>query len=224
MSKSTGEKINDLRNQKSLTQEQLAENLDVNSITIQNWEKNKTTPIKQNVKKLCNYFNVDSDYLLGITEARRKKKIVISCIGILIITILVYLVIPKSYDYRIVNINSEYEVEGRIIFDYKDKKIIIDSVELKDKEKYQDIKLYDYGYVLKAGNEEIIRTNSMCGGYDNQSSPTYFLIEKFQTLKIETEITKEQFNKAKNNLELIIYYDDENFELNSIIIKLKLTN
>lgn len=54
-----------LRKSRYLTQEQLAEQLSVSSVTISKWERNETLPSLELLCKLADYFEVSVDELLG---------------------------------------------------------------------------------------------------------------------------------------------------------------
>jgi len=56
------------RRKKNLTQTQLSEAIGVSRITINKWEKGKSTPSVEMLLKLSEFFNVSVDYLLGIGE------------------------------------------------------------------------------------------------------------------------------------------------------------
>lgn len=59
-----GEKLLSLRKKKGLTQEELAEKIDVTRQTISNWELNETSPNPEQLKKLSKELNVSIDELL----------------------------------------------------------------------------------------------------------------------------------------------------------------
>ena len=58
-----GNKIFTLRKSKKLSQEQLAEKLNVTRQTISNWELNETTPDLNQAKELSKVFNISLDEL-----------------------------------------------------------------------------------------------------------------------------------------------------------------
>ena len=60
-----GEKIWRLRESKNISQDQLAELLDVSRQTISNWENDKVTLDAEKLKKLCEVFGVSADEMLG---------------------------------------------------------------------------------------------------------------------------------------------------------------
>lgn len=51
-----------------MTQQQLADEINVGVESIRRWERNIYSASAENIKKLCNYFNVSSDDLLGINK------------------------------------------------------------------------------------------------------------------------------------------------------------
>ncbi|MCL2519018.1 MAG: helix-turn-helix domain-containing protein [Oscillospiraceae bacterium] len=70
-----GETIKKLRKQKDLTQEQLAEYLNISPQAISRWEINSTLPDITLVPMLANIFDVSSDTLLGIDIEAKEKRI-----------------------------------------------------------------------------------------------------------------------------------------------------
>ena len=63
-----GERICELRLEKNLSQEQLANYIGVNRRSISNWEKGSRQPDFQTLEKLVNFFDVTADYLLGFKD------------------------------------------------------------------------------------------------------------------------------------------------------------
>ena len=60
-----------LRNQAKLTQKQLAETTGTSERGIQNYEGGVRLVDTRTLYKLCIYFNVSADYLLGLTDEPR---------------------------------------------------------------------------------------------------------------------------------------------------------
>ena len=60
-----GNKILELRKNANLSQEQLAEKMDVTRQTISKWELNETTPDLKQAKKLSDIFKISLDTLAG---------------------------------------------------------------------------------------------------------------------------------------------------------------
>jgi len=60
-----GEKIQWLRKEKGMSQEQLAAQITVSRQAISKWELGESTPDTENIVQLCKIFNVSADYLLN---------------------------------------------------------------------------------------------------------------------------------------------------------------
>ena len=58
----------ELRTEKGISQKELAKILEVSSSNISYWEQNKGEPIASNIVKLAKFFNVSTDYLLGLED------------------------------------------------------------------------------------------------------------------------------------------------------------
>ena len=63
-----------LRKEKNLTMKELGDILNVGESTVSMWETGRREPDYQTLKKLTNYFNVSTDYLLGITTIKTPYK------------------------------------------------------------------------------------------------------------------------------------------------------
>jgi transcriptional regulator with XRE-family HTH domain len=70
-----GETIKKLRRQKDMTQEQLAEYLNISPQAVSKWEINSTLPDITLIPMLANVFNVTTDELLGVDVFKRQEKI-----------------------------------------------------------------------------------------------------------------------------------------------------
>ena len=63
-----GEKLQMLRRSRSLSQEQLAAELDVSRQAISKWECGDSTPDLDKLRAICTYFGVTTDYLIWENE------------------------------------------------------------------------------------------------------------------------------------------------------------
>jgi transcriptional regulator with XRE-family HTH domain len=70
-----GDKIKALRLEKGLSQQQLANKLELVRGTISAYEQSTKYPSVEALIKLCDFFNVSADYLLGLSD---NKKIIMS--------------------------------------------------------------------------------------------------------------------------------------------------
>lgn len=66
--KKLGEKIWRLREEKGLSQEALAEKLEVSRQTVSNWENDRATPDAYKLKHLCEVLGISADGLLEMGE------------------------------------------------------------------------------------------------------------------------------------------------------------
>ncbi len=70
-----GATIKQLRQEQDVTQEQLAEALGITSRAVSQWETDRTAPDISQLPALANFFDVTTDYLLGV-DIRRKEEAV----------------------------------------------------------------------------------------------------------------------------------------------------
>lgn len=69
-----GEKIKSLRNEKRITQKDLANRLNVSFQTISKWEKDENEPDISTLRELSKIFECSVDYLLSEDEPEKKEK------------------------------------------------------------------------------------------------------------------------------------------------------
>ena len=60
--------LRELRKERGLTQQQLAEQLKLSLSIISKWENGKHQPSIEDLKLLVNFFNVSADYLIGLED------------------------------------------------------------------------------------------------------------------------------------------------------------
>lgn len=68
MNKKFGIKLKELRKERHLTQQQLAQIMSVSKTTVCQWETSKQEPSLENVAFIAQYFGVTTDYLLGLED------------------------------------------------------------------------------------------------------------------------------------------------------------
>lgn len=61
-------KIKELRQEKGISQEELANAINVKNYTIGNWERNRAEPSIESIKQMADFFEVSVDYLIGRTN------------------------------------------------------------------------------------------------------------------------------------------------------------
>lgn len=65
-----------LREEKLLTQKEIADFLGVNYNTVGNYERGSRQPDLNTAKKLADYFKISTDYLLGRSDVRQYGEVV----------------------------------------------------------------------------------------------------------------------------------------------------
>jgi len=63
-----GLRLKKLREEKGLSQEEVASRLNFKKSTISGYERNVTTPSLEALKSMAIFYNVSTDYLLGLTD------------------------------------------------------------------------------------------------------------------------------------------------------------
>lgn len=69
-----GTRIAELRNNAHMSQFQLAKVLKIGTSTLGMYETNKREPSPKVLKRIADYFNVSTDYLLGRSNNKKEKK------------------------------------------------------------------------------------------------------------------------------------------------------
>lgn len=68
-----GKRLKDLRLEKEMTQQDVADILQINRVTYTQYEIDKREPDNEMIGKLSSFFDVSSDYLLGLTKTRKHQ-------------------------------------------------------------------------------------------------------------------------------------------------------
>lgn len=66
-------KLKELRQNHNVTQKQIAEHIGVTSVSVQRFEYGDRRPSLENIIKLCQFFNVSADYLLGLSDNPERQ-------------------------------------------------------------------------------------------------------------------------------------------------------
>jgi len=70
-----GEKLFELRKSKNLTQDDVAEKLNITRQTVSKWETNQSTPDFDKIVPLCELFEISTDELLKGEKKEENNKI-----------------------------------------------------------------------------------------------------------------------------------------------------
>ena len=190
------EKLKQLRADKKITQEKLAEILHVSRTTISSWETGRSYPDLQMIVKISDYFKVSLDFLLRedkkmITKLtfdtknkRRFKALIFSLIALFIISIGMFISIWN---------NQINEMNPNSIQIEKVEKVAINSRVIDGKEIAKDYKYYVYVKMndpLHTFDDVIDSSN----GYDNKENAVYAHFQVRNSINI--------FSNLKNNKKL----------------------
>ena len=63
-----GTRLRELREDRHISQDNLALELQLSNASISNWETGKQIPTAEAIFKLADYFDVSADYLLGLID------------------------------------------------------------------------------------------------------------------------------------------------------------
>lgn len=69
-----GNKLKKMRENKGLLQKEVADALKISTSTIGMYEQNRREPDNETLKKISNYFNVSTDYLLDNTPKKSEEE------------------------------------------------------------------------------------------------------------------------------------------------------
>ena len=68
------ERLKSLRKEQNLTQQKIAEKLNISRGSYAQWEAQRTQPSSKSLETLADFFNVSTDYLLGNTDNKNSTK------------------------------------------------------------------------------------------------------------------------------------------------------
>lgn len=178
-----GENIYKLRKLKGLSQEILAEKVNVSRQTISNWELGETSPNPEQLKVLSNIFDVSVDELIGndrkniidekITNTERLAGIIIKMLKVIGILFLVLLVI---------------DILALGIFMVTKK----DMIENKSEEIFISCYIGDNDYLISVGND----------GYFNCSNCNKKIMKDLKDLV--------DYENVDNNINIVSRYFEDN--------------
>ncbi|MHB1418484.1 MAG: helix-turn-helix domain-containing protein [Bacillota bacterium] len=176
-----GQRLKQLRNKHNLTLSKLASYLDTTSITLSRYENNQRQPDNETLKKIADYFEVTTDFLLERTNIPNYKKIMSGTIEI-----------PVYWSYGVENQNVPAETLEVVASAY-------DFV--LDPDKLIAFRIREYNYIpyFLAGDILIIELTEEINTYSQfylalfgTTNIILELISDFQKGTVFTRITLEQ--------------------------------
>ena len=69
---SFGDRLRELRMDNNYSQKKVAKDIGISTTTISQYESDSRFPNEDMLKRLCLYYKISSDYLLGLTEAKHS--------------------------------------------------------------------------------------------------------------------------------------------------------
>jgi transcriptional regulator with XRE-family HTH domain len=69
---SFGSRLRELRIVKQISQKKLADEINISGNTISQYETDKRFPDESTLIRLCKYYEISSDYLLGLTDVKHS--------------------------------------------------------------------------------------------------------------------------------------------------------
>ena len=177
-----GKFIQQLRKEKNITQEQLAEKLFLNSRSISKWERGENLPDIENIKKLSEIFEVSQEEIMNGERKKTKKEIIkeklksflkkykLIIIPFILINIILYILLAiffiNNYNkitiYDVRTEGEDFYVEGTITVGKKFTYIDLSNIKLPYETNIDEI--YYIQYWLFSDEENSI----VSGGYDVQ--------------------------------------------------------
>lgn len=69
---SFGSRLKGLRIENKISQKQVAIDIGISTTTISQYENDSRFPKEEMLKRICIYYKISSDYLLGLTDAKHS--------------------------------------------------------------------------------------------------------------------------------------------------------
>lgn len=243
-----GKLIAKLRNDKGLTQQDLADLVGVGFRTVSKWERGINLPDIGNINELSKIFGVTNDEILkgelkeetveepieeeiNDKETPTKKntvkiKVIISIITVLILTLITTIIFfqNKEYAYDIISDNElEYYIKGKLVLKGKNITISIEKLRFRD-ENFSSTIIQNYEYQIFANNEFVFGYGDILR--ENKKNKPISIQDFTRNLKInynsKTTLTNEQLNDNSLLIKLVMW-DTNSIEINKEL-KIKLIN
>ena len=228
---SFGKTLAKLRKERKLTQQELADLLNVTRQTISKWETNTTAPDIDTLKRISQVLNVPVDVLLGnsqltITDKTSKhkltKKKLILLLSLLFVSLffIYYLItnfILNTKSYSLVSGDDRFTIEGNITVDKNQYYISLEIKGINDKS--FDNKIINNAQYSVIIDDKIIYNNGDISTLE-MITENISLSKYISKISINHNDTKKKNLKSilENGLILQIEYIDENNEINTINI------
>lgn len=234
---SFGKTLAKLRKERKLTQQELADLLNVTNKTISKWETNTTAPDIDTLKRISQVLKVPVDVLLGnskltVTDSHNKhkltkKKLILLLSLLLVLLFFFYYMITNfilnTKSYSLISGDDRFTIEGNITVEKNQYYLTLTMKGINDKS--FDNKMISNAQYL------VIIDNRIIYSYGDISALTA-LTENYSLSKYISKISINHNDKKSENLKSVlenglilqIKYVDENSELNVINIPVVVDN
>lgn len=228
---SFGKMLAKLRKERNLTQQELADILNVSNKTISKWETNTTAPDIDSLKRLSQVLNVPVDVLLGnsnITttpkssksKPSKKKTILLSALLLVTIFLIYYLItnfIPHTKSYPLISGDERFIITGNLTNKNNEYYLSIVVKGIND-ELFNDVVITNIEYSILIDDKIVYNNGDLLS--------TISLTEKITLSKYLSKITINHTDKSAENLKSIIEngiilqvkYVEENKDINELNI------
>lgn len=213
-----GKRIKELRIKNNLTQQDLANKLNVTYQAVSKWENGKNLPDLVILNELCKIFNIDLDLL--INDKRKSKKKYLLIIPIVMLIIILFLIFKNKDNYEFTPITTTCEgfsISGVVAYNKDKTSIYISNINYCGEEDSLNFKEIECTLYEEIDNK-IIKINE-CKSTKNETNLNDYL--KDLTINVE-HFSKECKNMNENNLYLEINGKNDNEKIISYKIPLKL--
>ena len=233
---SFGKTLAKLRKERKLTQQELADLLNVTNKTISKWETNTTAPDIDTLKRISQVLKVPVDVLLGnskltVTDSHNKykltKKKLILLLSLLLVSLffIYYMItnfILNTKSYSLISGDERFTIEGNITVDKSQYYLSLTVKGINDELlENKIISNAEYSIII---NDKII--------YNNGDISSTTLTENFSLSKYISKISINHNDKKSENLKSVlenglilqIRYIDENNESTIINIPILVKN
>ena len=206
---SFGKMLAKLRKERNLTQQELADILNVSNKTISKWETNTTAPDIDSLKRLSQVLNVPVDVLLGnsnITttpksdkpKPSKKKTILLSALLLVTIFLIYYLItnfIPHTKSYPLISGDGRFIITGNLT-NRNDEYYLSIVVRGISDELFNDVVITNIEYSILIDDKIVYNNGDLLS--------TISLTEKITLSKYLSKITINHTDKSTENLKSII--------------------
>lgn len=187
-----GEKILELRKENNLSQEQLAEKLDVARQTISKWELSETCPNIEQAKQLSNLFNISLDELVGndikdsivnkISNTERLAGLTIKILkGFLVLFAALFILTIAAF--ILFSANSSDTPVGKYTFDAK----------LNGETYYYAIEYNKKNQIISGGGDAWIDDHIDIDKYSDADSLAPYIVEYFESRNGTCIVSEEMY-------------------------------